>query len=282
MRIKARAGDLPFRLFTFPDGQRHFVLEMGTDFPEVTIESRIASADDLFDVLLAANVLQINGLMVSLDIRYLLGARMDRRIASDQPATLAVVARVLNSCGFKRFRILDPHSRVAEDLLGATAVLPVVQFSNVLRHYLPSTTAIVAPDAGATPRVTALLNRAGYDRDFRIVQGLKHRDSGTGALSGFEVQDSSFVRGKVCLIVDDICDGGGTFVGLAKELHKAGAARVDLFVTHGIFSKGLPLEGITTVYTTDSVCSLLWPRASGAIVLKVDMDTADIPLKERV
>ena len=54
------------------------------------------------------------------------------------------------------------------------------------------------------------------------------------------------------LIVDDICDGGATFVGLAKELRAAGAKKVYLYVTHGIFSKGLPLEGIDKVFTTDS------------------------------
>lgn len=65
-----------------------------------------------------------------------------------------------------------------------------------------------------------------------------------------------FERGRtIALIVDDICDGGGTFVGLAKELRAAGATRVYLYVTHGIFSKRLPLEGIDHVYTTDSFLS---------------------------
>jgi ribose-phosphate pyrophosphokinase len=66
------------------------------------------------------------------------------------------------------------------------------------------------------------------------------------------VLDASAVRGKECLILDDICDGGGTFTGLATELHKAEAQAVDLFVTHGIFSKGGTLEGIRQIFTTDS------------------------------
>ena len=49
--------------------------------------------------------------------------------------------------------------------------------------------------------------------------------------------------GRNCLIVDDICDGGGTFIPLAKKLKNAGAKTVTLYVTHGIFSKGLdPLK----------------------------------------
>jgi ribose-phosphate pyrophosphokinase len=83
----------------------------------------------------------------------------------------------------------------------------------------------------------------------------KKRDPLTGHLSGFEIKNynpNPNADGQDLLIVDDICDGGGTFVGLAKELRKAGAKKVYLYVTHGIFSKGLPLEGIDRVFTTDS------------------------------
>jgi ribose-phosphate pyrophosphokinase len=54
------------------------------------------------------------------------------------------------------------------------------------------------------------------------------------------------------LIVDDLCDGGGTFTAHASVLLAAGATAVDLYVTHGIFSKGLPLDHIDRVFTTDS------------------------------
>lgn len=279
MRIKTKAGDLPFMRFTFPDGQRHFELQMGSDFHEATIETRIANAEELMDVLLAQDVLRNMGYAVSLDIRYLLAARMDRRIGTGHPYTLGVVARALRSAGFARIRVLDPHSRMALDELGATAVLPFGPVANVLSHYLASETVIVAPDAGATDRVRNLLAGAA-DRPFRVVQGLKHRDPHTGTLSHFSVEDTSVVCGHTCLIVDDLCDGGGTFTGLAAVLRAARAEAVDLFVTHGIFSKGLPLDGIRNVYTTDSYGNPL-SMAAGAIVLKVNMDTVDQLLKER-
>jgi len=60
------------------------------------------------------------------------------------------------------------------------------------------------------------------------------------------------------MIVDDICDGGATFILLAKELYAAGAKEVNLFVTHGIFSKGLiPLyeAGIKRIFTQDGEAS---------------------------
>jgi ribose-phosphate pyrophosphokinase len=46
------------------------------------------------------------------------------------------------------------------------------------------------------------------------------------------------LTGKTCLIVDDICDGGGTFVLAANYLHSLGAKNIALYTTHGIYSKG--------------------------------------------
>jgi len=59
-----------------------------------------------------------------------------------------------------------------------------------------------------------------------------------------------------CIIVDDICDGGGTFIGLAEELRRRNAASLYLYVTHGIFSKDADvklLDHFAKVYTTNSI-----------------------------
>jgi len=61
------------------------------------------------------------------------------------------------------------------------------------------------------------------------------------------------------LIVDDICDGGGTFIGLGEAIKKINpSAKLELFVTHGFFTKGLDklLKLYDTIYTTDSVCRI--------------------------
>lgn len=245
MRIWTSAGDVPIKQFTFPDGQRHLEILLREPGP-ATIEARIANADELFDVLLAKDALSTRGCPVALDIRYLLGARMDRQLSPDQPFTLAVVARQLLSAGFQRIRVLDPHSEASLRLLGASAVYPQRLFARLLLARTLETI-LIAPDVGATDRVQRL-----SPSSFRILQGHKHRDPLTGTLSAFSVEDTGAVRGKSCLIVDDLCDGGGTFVGLARLLNDAGATAVDLFVTHGIFSKGTPLKGLRAICTTDS------------------------------
>lgn len=250
MRIYTKSGDLAFKTFSFPDSQPHFKLETyEREFDEVTIESAIRNSEDLFRILLVSDVLRNAGYTkTNLDIRYLMGARMDRSISWDQPFTLSIVARLLNGAGFSRVRVLDVHSDVATRLIrNSVNVLPhkvVDQVRTTIGAHM-----VVAPDKGAIDRVSQLVLS-------RIVCCTKKRDMATGALSGFEVSDSTYIKGNEVLIIDDICDGGGTFVGLAKVLKEAGAKKVNLFVTHGIFSKAhdgdYSLEGIDKIYTTDS------------------------------
>lgn len=267
MKIHTRSGDLPFSLLTFPDGQRHFHL-MAREQEDLfaCIESEIRSADDLFDILMAKDVLDNCGYVTSLDIRYLLGARMDRAIDVDQPYTLAIVTRTLLAAGFIGIRIFDPHSPRSMQLLRAEPVSPIPAIDLMLAGYKPSSTVVVAPDKGAEGRTRGLVAHTA----FHVVQGHKKRDPLTGALSGFRVDDASFIAGKGCLIIDDICDGGGTFVGLAEVLTDAGASSVDLFVTHGIFSQGLPLRGIRQIYTTDSLPG----RTSGGCLTVIPVSMA--------
>jgi ribose-phosphate pyrophosphokinase len=104
---------------------------------------------------------------------------------------------------------------------------------------------ILLPDEGAVGR---------YDNlPWPTLNATKKRDPLTGKLSGFEVPPiSKFGEGPI-LIVDDICDGGGTFLGIAKEL--GNSRPLYLYTTHGIFSKGfVDLRAMfKRIYTTDSV-----------------------------
>lgn len=268
MRIYTPAGDLAFKTFSFPDGQPHFKLETyELDFTRVTIELAIKSSLELFQLSLAVDVLRNHGYSeINLDVRYLLGARMDRAIDTLQPHTLQCVARHINALGFSQVRILDVHSEVATRLIrNSTNVLPhkvVDQVRTVVGAHM-----VVCPDKGAADRVCRLVLS-------RVVFCTKKRDMATGALTEFEVGDASYVKGNEVLILDDICDGGGTFTGLAAKLREAGATKVNLFVTHGIFSKDLPLRGIDRVFTTDSYLV----KQPGAMPYNYGNDVTCIPI----
>lgn len=220
------------------------------DCRHVTVETRIKSPEELLKAMLAVDTLVASGYIVQLDIRYLMGARMDRRLSPQQPFTLDVVAKALQTVTRNTTRILDPHSSVATTLLGAETVLPLGAVRNVLATL--GDVEVIIPDKGATARVETL---AGYYLEQRrkpAIQCLKGRNVQTGEILGVTCLDIDRVKGKRCLIIDDICDGGATFISLARLLRGGGATAVYLYVTHGIFSKTLPLEGIDTIYTTDS------------------------------
>ena len=136
----------------------------------------------------------------------------------------------------------------------------------VLTNYDPSTVCLISPDAGALKKIHKLSTALG---GVPVVVCDKERDVRTGALTGFRVFANE-LAGRHCLIVDDICDGGGTFVGLAAELRKLNPASVSLAVSHGIFSKGLaPLtSALAQVYTTDSFSTLTSTDAVTQFALK--------------
>lgn len=244
MIIYTKNGDLAFKVFEFPDGQPHFQLLTKDDADTVTIESRIKNPDELFKVVMAGEVLHKHYRYVDLDIRYLMAARMDRRIDNFQPFTLDLVAGMLHK--FEAIRILDPHSVESSILLGAEAVLPTHIVDQAIQMVGRGVT-IVTPDKGAIERTALLTKGATGPR----VQALKHRDQQTGQITGMTLENPKDV-GEICLIVDDICDGGATFTSLASLLKDAGAKEIYLYVTHGIFSKKLPLPNITRIFTTDS------------------------------
>jgi ribose-phosphate pyrophosphokinase len=272
MKISSRSGPIAYKSFNFSDSQPHVEIQAyRIEDGHVWIEAPIRSGQELLEILVAKDALDSMGVLTSLNIRYLLGARMDRRIGRAQPFTLQVIARLINSAGFKKVRVLDPHSEVSLALLDAEPMYPVHAASCVLGHYNHYDTVVVAPDSGAKDRVQRLLKLSTDGPPFTMVPCQKTREIGTGALSDFIVLDQSLVNGQKCLIMDDLCDGGATFIKLAPKLREAGARSVDLFVTHGIFSRGTRLEGIDTIYTTDSYKSVA-DYQPGPIVIRVDMN----------
>jgi ribose-phosphate pyrophosphokinase len=222
----------------------------------VTIEIAIKSPLDIFRVLLAGRVLSDNSYHVHLNIRYLLGARMDRPIDKWQPDTLALVRLMLQADGpFHSIRVLDVHNPSAT--IGMINVLP---FKVVKAVYdTVGDPIIIVPDKGAVQRVEALTAAL---RVKNRIYCEKTRDVATGKITGFKILNALVANDEDCLIIDDICDGGATFTSLAMGLKDIGAKTVNLYVTHGIFSKGfkdlvnapdMGMKGqIDRIFTTDS------------------------------
>ena len=184
---------------------------------------------------------------IRLTLKYVPYARQDRPCGEREALSIKVFADLLNNLHFDTVVIYDPHSDVTPALINHCVVYDqwqIVTSSLFWRAIREGKLLVVAPDVGASKKVDQL--------GVPFIQGFKHRDTETGKLSGFSYPGD--VEGKDLIIIDDICDGGGTFLGLADKLLKGGAENIDLYVTHGIFSAGL--TALTAVFrniwTTDS------------------------------
>lgn len=255
--IHPQQSDIKFKTFVFPDGQPHITLDFTQNSENtegVVIVARLANPSDVFMVLMAKDVLEANGFeRIDLYIAYLMAARMDRQMTDNEPFTLRIVAAMINQAGFKQVLIFDPHSDVSTALIHRSkAVSNDVFVKNCINHFYQNTLedayALVSPDAGALKKIYKV---AQFVNAPSVIECSKKRDVKTGHLSGFQTVETDF-QGKTCFIVDDICDGGGTFVGLAVILKERNAGKVVLIVSHGIFSKGFDLAGIDAIYCTDS------------------------------
>lgn len=186
---------------------------------------------------------------VSLYMPFAFGARQDRRnISGDILFGAKYYADIINSVGFDTVTIVDPHSNVIAGLINNRRIITA---GDVLKAMSPKFgsyyAGVIAPDAGATARAYDVAEKIGVPR---VIQAWKHRDVSNGSITGFGIEP---IEAGEYLMVDDICDGGGTFNGLASILPDGVVC--DLYVTHGIFSQGLRelKKNFKKIITTDSV-----------------------------
>lgn len=265
--INPEQSTIQYQSMIFPDGQPHLKLDMGSIDKAnlqqpLQIRTRIASSNDLLMVLFAKNSLDYLGFEhIELYISYLMAARMDRVMQDGEPFSLKVIASLLNSVGFRKIFIFDPHSEVTTAVIDRSYGITNHEYvKDALAAYFakhqPQAYSLVSPDAGALKKIHKLAQFLGIEH---VVECMKERDVKTGKLISFKTMAEN-LAGQTCFIIDDICDGGGTFAGTAQMLKEKGAERVVLIVTHGIFSKGTTIDFVDEIYTTDSYKSLSQPN----------------------
>lgn len=265
--IYPEKSDIRFETMIFPDGQPHIKLNIESARQinrkePLQIICRINNSNDLMMVLFIKSTLDYMEFEhIELCISYLMAARMDRVMLDGEPFSLKVVAGILNQGNFKKIKIFDPHSEVATALIDRSYAVSNHQFvKDALEDYslrnTPAAFCLVSPDAGALKKIHKL---AHFLQVENVVECMKERDLKTGALTSFKTTTAD-LSGQTCFIIDDICDGGGTFAGTAKMLKEKGAEKVVLIVSHGIFSKGNSISYIDDIYSTDSFSNILGIR----------------------
>lgn len=239
-KIEATIGgvNLNVKMFKFSGGEYQVSIRTLTSPPPhktVYIVAHMLDGD-IMPLALTVDAIrrQYNPSEIILSMPYLPYARQDRVMNPGESLALKVFADALNSLELNQVIIADCHSDVGVALVknctnrSATNVLGG-DFSRVINK--PD--ALVAPDAGALKKTFQYAKDMGVSE---VIRADKIRDVSTGQITGTAVFGD--VAGKSVLIMDDICDGGRTFIELAKVLREKGASNIHLHVTHGIFSQG--------------------------------------------
>ncbi|MFA8299606.1 MAG: ribose-phosphate diphosphokinase [Hyphomicrobiales bacterium] len=248
---------IEYKSFVFSGGEPHIHIQSQLgDVEEVKLSTRIRSFQDMGLLFVAVDALKRMGInRIHLYLPYFPAARQDRVMRVGEPLSVKVYADILNSQSFQSITIFDPHSDVTAALLNNCRVVSNHKFiSKVIDDIEQDQLQLVSPDQGALKKVYGLSSCLGIDK---VVECSKHRDVKTLQLSNFKVYTEDLNQNP-CLVVDDICDGGRTFIGLAKALKEKNAGDLYLAISHGIFSYGFEelLRYYKCVYTTDSFSTI--------------------------
>lgn len=180
---------------------------------------------------------------ILLQLDYLPYARQDHPITNETTFSLYTFSKLLNSLNFFRVTIVDAHSSAYQLINNSINIDNNVEFHRFCDGN--DIDVVVYPDKGAIKKYTG-------STDLPELFGDKTRDPLTGYLQYNDIKgDTELIRGKNVIIRDDLCDGGMTFILLAKKLLQYEPKSVNLYVSHGIFSKGMkPLRdaGIDKIY----------------------------------
>lgn len=286
-------SDIKYTISKFPDGQQNIVIQevllrkaSGTlpckyecdcinpaNYP-YQIKSRLNNWLDLeLIVAAAASLREIGAEEIHLYTPYILGARSDRKFEEGGNNYLKdVICPIINSLNFKSVTCIDPRSDVLEACIKGFRKESNVNLVNwaineiqgggheVYKNDLTNLI-FVSPDAGANKKIYKLAEEIGYKGD--IITCSKDRDV-NGKLSRIDIPVNINKVDKDFIIIDDICDGGATFINIANAIiqkrilssavHPSKYGKIYLIVTHGIFSKEVSelSKYFDGIYTTNS------------------------------
>lgn len=237
--------------FNFSGGEVYVKVENNEDVVEII--ANLQTSDDIMQLLMVTDAIRrVDNLAeIAVTIPYLPYARQDKITEKGESLSLKVFCDLINSQNYNRVAVLDVHSDTAKALLSNAEYIEQYDLlSSVIEDFTLSFDYLVSPDFGASKKIY----KSAEMLDLPVIQANKVRNN-KGEIIKTELYCDEDLSGKSVLIVDDICDGGRTFIELAKVLKDKGAKYISLYVTHGIFSKGLDClfeEGIDKIYTTNS------------------------------
>ena len=205
-------------------GQDTFIVQ-STSFP---------ANDHLMEVLIMTDALRRSSARrITAVIPYFGYARQDRRSGSRTPISAKLVANLITRAGADRVLTVDLHAGQIQgffDIPTDNLFGSPVMIDDIKERYGKDKIVVVSPDVGGVVRARSLAKRLD-DADLAIVDK-RRPEAGKSEVMNI-IGD---VSGKRCIMLDDMCDSGGTLANAAAALKEAGGKSVAAYVSHGVLS----------------------------------------------
>jgi len=252
----------------FSDGEIYIEINENIRGNSIFIIQAISSPanDNLMELLLCIDALKRSSAKnITAVIPYFGYARQDRKVVPRTSISAKLVSNLITKAGADRIVTVDLHAGqiqgffdIPVDNLFATPI-----FSRHIKRKIKSKNLIcVAPDIGGVERARAL----GRKLDIGLAIIDKRRPA-PGKSQVMNVIGN--VKGKTCIIVDDIIDSGGTIINAADALIKRGAKEAHVYVTHGVLSgeavEKIKKSKIKNLVVTDTIDNSTKVKKSGNI-----------------
>lgn len=249
---------LEYETFVFNGGEVQVKFKFLTEHyligKEKVIVAQIQNSEDFFRLALIKDALEnVSKDKITLFLSYIPYARQDRICDKGEAFSLRVFCNLLNSLNFGEVYVIDPHSDVAPALIDNVKIisqLEIVQTWPALINVAQGCI-LISPDSGANKKTIKLAQFFQHDN---FIRADKLRDLATGKIIETIVYCDDF-KGKDVIVFDDICEKGGTFLGIYNAIKNRNIGKFILFVSHGIFPldiNELHNNGISEIYTTNS------------------------------
>jgi ribose-phosphate pyrophosphokinase len=220
---------------TFSDGEISVEIDENVRGQDIYIIQPLCDPvnNNLMELLIMVDALKRSSVdRISVVLPYFGYSRQDRRARSARvPITAKVVANMLTTMGVERLLTIDLHADQIQGFFDIPVdnIYATPLFLADIHKQNYKDTIIVSPDVGGVVRARALAKQ--LNSDLAIVD--KRRPE---ANVSEVMQIIGDVKGKCCIIVDDICDTAGTLCHAADALKEQGASAVFAYITHPIFS----------------------------------------------
>lgn len=234
-------------------GQDVFIIQ-STSYP---------ANDNLMELLITIDALKRGSAKrITAVLPYFGYARQDRKTGGRTPITAKLVANLITSAGADRVLTLDLHAGQiqgffdipTDNLIAQPTMVPHLQ-----ERFDSENLVMVSPDVGGVVRARAIAKQ--LNADLAIID--KRREK-AGVSEVMNVIGN--VKGKNCVLIDDIVDSAGTLCNAAVALKEQGAEEVDAYVVHGVLSGGavarVAASPMAKLVITDSIAATEAVRVS--------------------